>query len=95
MGVIRRAYRGWRVGPLFATEAQAATLLFHDLCHSAGVAPGEDVYIDVPEVNKAALALADQYQMQSEFACGRMYFGAARPAIPWQQIYGVTSLELG
>lgn len=95
MGVIRRAYRGWRVGPLFATEAEAATMLFQDLCITAGVGIGEEVYIDVPEVNGAALALANHYQMEREFDCGRMFFGSARPDVPWQKIYGVTTLELG
>ncbi|MBM4252439.1 MAG: GNAT family N-acetyltransferase [Deltaproteobacteria bacterium] len=95
MGVIRKAVRGWRVGPLFATETEAANLLLHDLCYRAEVPAGDKVYIDVPNVNNAAMELADSYQMEVDSTFGRMYFGDARPAVRWQQVYGITTLELG
>lgn len=95
LGVIRRAVSGWRVGPLFATDPQAANLLFHDLCYKAKVRPGEEVFIDVPKINPHAVELASLYQMQIESTAVRMHFGDARLSLPWQQIYGITTLDLG
>jgi hypothetical protein len=60
----------------------------------ASVADGEDVFVDVPEHNPAAMALAERNGLQEVFGCARMYYGTA-PPIPWDLVYGVTTFELG
>jgi ribosomal protein S18 acetylase RimI-like enzyme len=94
LGTIRRATKGWRIGPLFATGREAADLLLRDLCNRVNQLRSDVVYLDVPQANSDAVALVKKYQMSPEFTCGRMYCGPA-PTLPWQQIFGVTSLELG
>lgn len=58
------------------------------------MATGRPVFLDVPERNAAALQLADQLGMEETFRCDRMYLGEP-PPIAWDQVYGVTTLELG
>ncbi|MFZ4436428.1 MAG: hypothetical protein ACOYOR_07980 [Flavobacterium psychrophilum] len=55
---------------------------------------GEKVYLDIPLSNPHAVALTTHYQTQAIFDCGRMYYGAA-PEIPMDQVYGITTFELG
>jgi hypothetical protein len=52
------------------------------------------VFLDVPENNPQALALAERHGMREVFGCARMYLGAP-PHIPWELIFGVTTFELG
>jgi len=51
-------------------------------------------YLDVPEANPAALALAQAHSLQRVFETVRMYKGPA-PALPLHRIFGNTSFELG
>ncbi|MEI6785388.1 MAG: hypothetical protein WCQ21_31200 [Verrucomicrobiota bacterium] len=44
LGVIRPCARGWKIGPLFAPEPEAAEALLIGLCGAAGSGP---VYLDV------------------------------------------------
>jgi len=90
-GVIRPCREGFKIGPLFADSEQTAESLFVALADQATGAP---LYLDTPENNPAALALAARHQLTESFGCARMYYGSA-PALPWSQIYGVTSFELG
>lgn len=60
----------------------------------AGAAPDGPVYLDTPEPNKEALALARRYAMTPCFETARMYTGPA-PDLPLVRTYGVTSFELG
>jgi ribosomal protein S18 acetylase RimI-like enzyme len=90
-GVIRRCRQGHKIGPLFADDADAADALFRSLI---AFAPGEAVYLDVPENNPHAMALARRHGMQEVFGCARMYHGPA-PWLPHEQTYGVTTFELG
>ena len=55
---------------------------------------GEQVQLDVPEPNEAALALASRLRLSEVFGCARMYHGPA-PSLPLQQVFGVTSFEFG
>jgi GNAT superfamily N-acetyltransferase len=90
-GVIRRADHGWKVGPLFAdTPAVAGALL----AHLIAMAQADTVYIDVPEPNTAAVAIAKTLGLTPAFETARMYLGGA-PALPLDRIYGITTLELG
>ncbi len=90
-GVIRRCRRGCKIGPLFAADPGIADTLFRSL---ADFAVGEPVFLDVPENNPGALALARQQRLTEVFGCARMYYGPP-PALPRNEIFGVTTFELG
>ena len=90
-GVIRPCRRGFKIGPLFADTEVIAERIFSGL--AAAVAAGP-VFLDVPVVNEAALALAKRHAMTAVFETVRMYLGPA-PALPLEQIFGITSFELG
>ncbi len=89
-GVIRPCRTGYKIGPLFADDPQLASALFSALTSGLGAA----VFLDVPEVNPAALALAERSGMTAMFETARMYTGEA-PRIPLDGVFGVTSFELG
>jgi len=60
----------------------------------AAAAPGEDLFVDVPECNLASLAMAHRWGMHEAFGCTRMYLGDP-PSLPEAEIFGVTTFELG
>lgn len=88
---LRKVEVGYKIGPLFAQTYAAATALY-EACLAAAV--DEKVYLDIPLSNPQAVALTQQYSTQPMFECGRMYHGAA-PQIPLNQVYGITTFELG
>ncbi|HWA85542.1 MAG TPA: GNAT family N-acetyltransferase [Opitutus sp.] len=91
LGVIRPCRSGFKIGPLFAEHAAVAEKLFTAFsAHAAG----QPLFLDTPETNPAALALAARHGLAEVFGCARMYHGPA-PALPWNRIYGVTTFELG
>lgn len=89
--VMRPCRNGYKIGPLFADDPEAARQLFRSLL---GKAPGEPVYLDVPEENSEAMEMVEAHGMKEVFGCARMYHGAA-PDLPRKQIFGVTTFELG
>ncbi|SAL23425.1 N-acetyltransferase GCN5 [Caballeronia peredens] len=91
LAAIRRCGTGHKIGPLFADDLPTARALYRALV--SGV-PGERVFLDVPESNPAAVALAVEHDMQSVFETARMYTRAA-PDVPLARVFGVTSFELG
>ena len=91
-GVIRPVRNGFKVGPLFADDPGCAQALFHAL--AMRVPAGSRVFLDVPEPNAAAVALAERHGMSPVFETARMYAGRA-PALPLAKIFGVTTFELG
>ena len=91
-GVIRKCRVGYKIGPLFANTPESAESLF--LALNAAIKPSEPVYLDVPEVNGAAVALAEGHNMTAVFETARMYT-VEPPDIPLEQVFGVTSFELG
>jgi len=90
-GVIRPCQEGYKIGPLFAETPRIAESLFIALSSHAA---GQPVLLDVPENNPDALALAQRYGLKEVFGCARMWRGQALE-LPWRQIYGVTTFELG
>lgn len=90
-GVLRQAWDGFRVGPLFAVNPSHAHRLYNALKAYGGEGP---VYLDVPDVNSHAIALAEEFGMAPVQETVRMYHGEP-PLLPLSGIYGVTSLELG
>lgn len=90
-GVIRKATDGFKIAPLFAENKDIAEKLFLAL---ATYAEGSPIYIDVPNINKSAINLFENYQMNPMFECVRMYKGEPLN-IDWHNVFAVTSLELG
>jgi len=91
-GVIRACRTGYKIGPLFADNPELAESLF--LALKSNVKPSEPVYLDTPKVNKAALSLAERYNMKVAFETARMYTGEV-PELPLNRLFGVTSFEIG
>ncbi len=73
-------------------SAQDAGVLLAAL--RASLSGAEPFTIDVPECNAAGMALAVEHGFTEVFRCVRMYRGDA-PDVDWNQVYGVTSFELG
>ncbi len=89
--VVRRCRAGSKIGPLFADSRAVATRLFRRCCQAAADGP---VFLDIPEENAEAVAMAKEFGMQAVFSCIRMYRGPM-PNLQTERIFGVTTLELG
>ena len=97
-GVLRKAREGYKVGPLFADDKDAADALFRAL--TSRVPPGTTIYLDVPgeAQNAAATELAHEHGMTPVFEAARMYRmadPALKISLPLHRWFGVTSFELG
>lgn len=90
-GVIRPCREGFKIGPLVADDHAAAEAVLDALI--AAVGAGE-VYLDLPEPNREAQALAQSRGLKPVFETARMYTGAVRD-VAIQRIFGVTTFELG
>jgi len=90
--VARPCRTGYKIGPLFADTPALAEQLFAGLL--SRLPAGEPVFLDVPELNPAAVALAERHQMQRCFETARMYTGA-QPELGMNRQYGITTFELG
>jgi ribosomal protein S18 acetylase RimI-like enzyme len=90
-GVIRECRRGYKIGPLTAVATDVAEDLFDAL---AAEAPGEPIFLDVPEASPEALALALRHGMQPVFETARMYTREV-PKLALDRVFGVASFELG
>jgi len=91
-GVLRPCRNGCKIGPLFADTPEIADQLFRAL--QAEVPQGAPLFLDVPEPNEAALALAGRHGLRQCFETARMYT-AGQPDISLSRTYGITSFELG
>jgi hypothetical protein len=90
-GSVRPCRTGYKVGPLFADDDSVAERLFGALTSRLH---GEQIFLDVPAPNSAAVALAERHGLTPGFETARMYRGRA-PVLPLERIYGVTTFELG
>ena len=90
-GVIRPCREGYKIGPLFADNAALAERLFVQLQSAAADKP---VFLDVPSVNAAGIAMAQAHNMTPVFQTARMYKNGMLQ-LPVANIFGVTSFELG
>jgi hypothetical protein len=90
--MVRKCQTGYKVGPLFADTETIADALFQKL--QSFVGEKTPIFLDTPEVNKKALALAKRYHMKPMFETARMYT-KKKPKLPLQKIFGVTTFELG
>lgn len=101
--VVRPCREGWKIGPLAADDPAVAEALFaaasdHAAATGTAVRPeateAPTIYLDVPETNADACALADRHGMDTVFETARMYTGSP-PALDIDRMYGVTTFELG
>jgi len=90
-GVMRPCPIGYKIGPLFAASAKVAEQLLVAL---GSRVPREPIFLDVPEINRDALALVARHNMKEVFGCARMVLGPI-PKLPDAEIFGVTTFELG
>jgi GNAT superfamily N-acetyltransferase len=90
-GVLRPCQVGYKIGPLFADTDRIADALFQSLCTDSC---GASVFLDTPEPNEAAVALARRYGMRPCFETARMYTKQV-PDFPLDRVFGVTTFELG
>ena len=91
-GVLRPCQEGFKIGPLFANGPLQAEVLF--LALKSHVPAKLNFYLDVPQANDAAMALAEKYQLTPVFSTARMYTDAI-PDISLDRTFGVTTFELG
>jgi len=90
-GVIRPCRAGHKIGPLVADDRAAAETVLDALIAAIG---GGEVFLDVPEPNREAVALAQSRGLAPVFETARMYTGPVRDTAI-QRIFGVTTFELG
>jgi GNAT superfamily N-acetyltransferase len=90
-GVIRPSRTGCKIGPLVADDRVAAEAVLAALLKGAGDGP---VFLDVPGVNRDAVALAQDLGLAPVFETARMYTGAI-PPLRLERVFGVTTFELG
>ncbi|MGE4544661.1 MAG: GNAT family N-acetyltransferase [Pedobacter sp.] len=90
-GVIRPCRRGFKIAPLFADTPDIAEELFGSL---SSFAKDEPMFLDIPVCNQAAQQLVERHAMKMVFETARIYRGTP-PVLPLEQIYGITSFELG
>ncbi|MFA6291748.1 MAG: hypothetical protein WC637_08200, partial [Victivallales bacterium] len=90
-GVIRPCRTGFKIAPIFADTPDIAENIFSALSSFAG---GGHVFLDIPVCNPAAVKLVERHGMTKVFETARIYRGAP-PSLPLEQIYGITSFELG
>lgn len=90
-GVVRECREGFKIGPLFAADGDVADVLFAAMSDHAAESP---LFLDVPEINGVAMALAADHDMSEVFGCARMTMGPP-PHISWLEVFGVTTFELG
>jgi hypothetical protein len=65
--------------------------MFAGLVAHAGAS---EVFLDVVEPNRDAVALAEAHGLAPAFETARMYTGAIRP-VDRSRIFGITTFELG
>jgi GNAT superfamily N-acetyltransferase len=90
-GVIRPCRRGRKIGPLVADDRAAAEAVMSALLTDVG---SGEIFLDIPGVNREAIALAESLGLAPTFETARMYTGTI-PPLRVDRVFGVTSFELG
>lgn len=91
-GSIRPCDQGFKIGPLNAESSDIAVELF--LALTATIPEASEIFLDVPEPNKVAIQLAQNFGMTPVFETARMYTKSF-PKLPLDKIFGITTFELG
>ena len=90
-GVIRPCRQGHKIGPLVADDRATAEVVLSALLADVG---GGEIFLDVPAINRDAVALAQDLGLTPVFETARMYTGAI-PPLRLERVFGVTTFELG
>lgn len=90
-GVARPCRVGYKIGPLFADRVDVAKRIAGALMAHIR---GEQVQMDVPEANAAAVTLAADLGLAPVFGCLRMYLGEPQ-ALSIERTFAITSMEFG
>jgi RimJ/RimL family protein N-acetyltransferase len=90
-GVIRPCRTGRKIGPLVSDDRAAADAVMQALLASPG---SSEIVLDIPAVNRDAIALAESLSLKPTFETARMYTGPVRSQ-RLDRVFGVTSFELG
>jgi len=90
-GTIRQCLEGFKVGPLIAEQPDQALALLQQLVVRAGA---QEIVLDIPEPNDAAVKLAESVGLAPVFETARMYQGMC-PDYQLHSLFGVASFELG
>jgi len=88
LAVLRACRAASRIGPLYGATPEIAAALI------GALSAGKAVAIDVPDINRPAVALMQRLGLAPSFETARMYVGAV-PMIDLAGLFGTTSLELG
>ena len=90
-GVIRPCRTGRKIGPLVADDRTAAEAVLQALLASPG---SDEIVLDIPAMNRDAVALAESLGLKPTFETARMYTGPIA-SLRLDRVFGVTSFELG
>ena len=88
---LRPAEEGYKFGPVLAYSPEGAREV---VAHLMSGVRGELVQLDVPEINKEAVALAMSFGLEDVFRCAKMYLGD-QAALKTNRVFGLTSFEFG
>jgi len=91
-GVRRVCGTGHKIGPLFARDRATAEMILDGLVADI---PGEPFFLDIPVPNEAAVALVRDRKMVPVFFTARLYTTKDPVPLPLNEIFGVTTFELG
>jgi GNAT superfamily N-acetyltransferase len=91
-GVRRACQTGYKIGPLFARDRATAELILDGLV--VGI-PGEPFFLDIPVPNEEAVGLVQDRHMVPVFFTARLYSTRDPVPLPLDEIFGVTTFELG
>jgi GNAT superfamily N-acetyltransferase len=89
--ILRKTYNGYKIGPLFANNETVAESLYKACLSNA---QGEEVFLDIPVNNPAAVELIKKFDAAYIFECARMYYGHT-PKVDLNKVFGITTFELG
>lgn len=92
MVVARPCRRGYKIGPLYARHPEQAGGLLQQVLMD--LPPETPYFLDVPDFNSEALQLAGEFGMTPVFRTVRMY-NREIPKLDRNEVYGITSFELG
>jgi hypothetical protein len=90
-GVLRRCHVGYKIGPLMADTQRGAEMLLRALLAAK---PGESIFIDMPEINPAAVALGERQHLRPVLETAWMYTQGL-PPLATKKLYGMTTRGLG
>jgi hypothetical protein len=90
-GVIRPCRIGSKVGPLVGDDRDAVEAVLAALLASS---TNSEIFLDVPSINRDAIALAEDLGLAPVFETARMYTGEI-PPLRLERVFGVTTFELG